>query len=87
MAMGELEKKVDGVLGRFEQVLAETESALEALLRQASEASRLRQEREGLQRQLQELRTRAEELARANRQALAHVGAAKDRIRQALGEG
>ena len=85
--MGELKKKAEGALGRFEQVLAETESALEALLREAAEVSRLRQEREGLQRQLQELRVRAEELAQVNRQALAHVGAAKNRIRQALDEG
>ena len=82
-----MREKVNGALGRFEQVLAETEGVFAALMREASKSAQLNAEKERLEGQLRQLRARAEELARVNREALAHVDTAMSRIRQVLGEG
>ncbi len=85
--MDDVREKVNGALGRFEQVLAETEGVFAALMREASKSAQLNAEKERLEGQLRQLRARAEELARVNREALAHVDTAMSRIRQVLGEG
>ncbi len=85
--MDDVREKVNGALGRFEQVLAETEGVFAALMREASKSAQLSAEKERLEGQLRQLRARAEELARVNREALAHVDTAMNRIRQVLGEG
>ncbi len=84
--MDDVRVKVSEALGRFEQALAETEGAFEQLLEEAAKSAQLSAEKERLEQQLRSLRARADELAKVNREALAHVDAAMARIRQALGE-
>jgi hypothetical protein len=85
--------KIEEALGRFETALRQLEAGMvrwheqdSMLDRLRGECEALRQDRVRLSRELEEVRTRASELAAASREAAGHVGSAMTRIRGVLGE-
>ena len=84
--------RIGEALGRFETALSTLEHSVlhfhekEATLgQQAREAQALRQDRTRLVQELQEVRAKASELAKANHDATRRIDAAMERIRGVLG--
>lgn len=84
--------RIGEALGRFETALNSLETSMlrcheneAALGQQAREAQALRQDRNRLVQELDEVRGKASELAKASREAARHVDAAMTRIRSVLG--
>jgi septal ring factor EnvC (AmiA/AmiB activator) len=84
--------RIGEALGRFETALSTLESSMmhchekeSALGQQAREAQALRQDRTRLVQELNEVRGKASELAKANHDAAQRIDAAMARIRGVLG--